>query len=746
MKRIATIILAIVSTAQIAWASTNDSANSSLDSLYKVDQVHVTTIKQGLDLRGEPISATVLSSKDVEEQKITAIKSASTVAPNFYIPDYGSRMTSSIYVRGLGARIDQPVVGLNIDNVPFVNKNSFDLEVMDIDRMEILRGPQSTLYGRNSMGGVVNVYTISPFNYQGVRVGMEYSTGNTYSVRASVYEKFSARFAAALGLYHSASDGFHTNIYSGDKCEVEDSWGGRLKMHYLVSANTRIENTFSASILNQGGYAYMNVATGEINYNDPSNYERTSLNNGLTILHKGEGWQISSITGYQYLDDKMTLDQDFTTESMFTLMQATQNHSITEDVVFKLNGDNAKYNALFGVFGFYDHKNMQAPVRFKEDGVDYLIYGNVNGANSYYSDWQDDGFDLNSDFLNQTFGAALYHESSYTAGRFSFSAGIRGDFEMTTLSYHSYTSTGCYGNIVQSDGSIYQFYKPIEINEVGNPSQYFFELLPKANILYRMGAQRQSTLYASVSKGYKAGGYNSQMFSDILQQRVMQIFGVSAAYVAEDIISYDPEYSWNYEVGMHIQSSDKRLASDITLFYIDCRDQQLTVFPDDMITGRMMTNAGHSRSYGAEFSGRASLGNLRINAAYGYTNAKFITYDDNEQDYAGNYVPYAPQHTLSASADYSIGVNGRLLDAITFNVNTNGAGTIYWNEENSLSQPLYALLGSEVRFGGERYTLVLWGRNLCNKSYNTFYFMSMGNEFVQPARPRTFGVTLNLNI
>ncbi|MFR9672550.1 MAG: TonB-dependent receptor, partial [Rikenellaceae bacterium] len=654
---------------------------------------------------------------------------------------------SSIYVRGLGARIDQPVVGLNIDNVSFLNKNGFDLEVMDIEKMEILRGPQSTLYGRNTMGGVVNIYTISPFNFQGVKVGAEYSSGNSYSLRASVYEKFSDRFAASLGLYHTASDGFHTNLYTGEKCENEESWGGRMKLLYYTTANTRIENTFSASVLDQGGYAYKDVSTNEINYNDPSFYDRTAINNGLSVLHIRDGWRLSSITSYQYLDDSMTLDQDFSTASMFTLTQATQDHSITEDIVVTSEREGDGYNFLFGAFGFYDHKSMQAPVKFKEDGINYLIYDNVNGANSYYNDWDDNSFDLNSDFTNQTFGAALYHESSYTNGRFEASAGIRVDFERTRLDYHSYTSTGCYGNIADSDGNITnRFYKPIEIDLKDSPSQQFLEVLPKLNLLYRLGEYNQSMVFGSVSKGYKAGGYNSQMFSDILQQKVMQIFGLSAAYSAEDIISYEPEYSWNYEVGTHLVTSDYRFSTDISLFYIDCRDQQLTVFPDGMVTGRMMTNAGHSRSYGAEFSGYATFGDLRLSGAYGYTNAKFITYDDNEEDYAGNYLPYAPQHTISASADYTVEVRTNWLKGITFNVNTNGAGRIYWNEQNSLSQPLYTLVGSEVRFSGEKYTLSVWGKNLTDEEYNTFYFMSMGNEFVQQARPRTFGITLNITL
>lgn len=121
----------------------------------RLEEVSVTAIKStgaGMAARGA-VAATVVSGKEIERLGIVTMKNVSEVAPNFYIPDYGTRMTSSIYVRGIGARIDQPVVGLNVDNVPFLNKDNYDFDLVDIERVEVLRGPQSTLYGRNTMGG-----------------------------------------------------------------------------------------------------------------------------------------------------------------------------------------------------------------------------------------------------------------------------------------------------------------------------------------------------------------------------------------------------------------------------------------------------------------------------------------------------------------------------------------------------------------------------------------------------------------
>ena len=117
----------------------------SADTTIVVDKVQVTAIKQGPVLRSQPVAATIVGSRAIERRRVAALKELSQAVPNLHMPDYGSRMTSSIYVRGLGARIDQPVVGLNIDNVPVLNKDNFDSELADAERIEVLRGPQSTL-------------------------------------------------------------------------------------------------------------------------------------------------------------------------------------------------------------------------------------------------------------------------------------------------------------------------------------------------------------------------------------------------------------------------------------------------------------------------------------------------------------------------------------------------------------------------------------------------------------------------
>ncbi len=159
-----------------------------------------------------------------------------------------------------------------------------------------------------------------------------------------------------------------------------------------------------------------------------------------------------------------------------------------------------------------------------------------------------------------------------------------------------------------------------------------------------------------------------------------------------------------------------------------------------------MTNAGRTRSLGAELSARWSpTEDITVTSAYGYTNATFREYDNGRADFRGKRLPYAPAHTLFASASWITPWHPAGLST-EVNVTVRGAGDIMWNEENSIRQKFYALPGASFTLRGERWNLRIWGENLSNTQYKTFYFMSMGNSFAQRGNPITFGATLRINL
>lgn len=717
-------------------------------------ELNVTALKQEDRLRSEALASTVVGRVELERLDAVSVKGISDVVPNFYMPDYGSRITSSIYVRGIGARMDQPAVGLIVDNVPVLNKDAYDFDIADIVSVHMLRGPQSTLYGRNTMGGLISVTTLSPLRFKGLRLSFQGGSGPSWRASAGWYHPFSRRLAVALTANGSWSEGFFRNLYNGEKTDRERSLGLRAKTEWRAPHDIHVQNVLSASWLRQGGYPYEYIPTGRVEYNDTCFYRRFTLSEGLTLRKVHETFSATSITSVQYIDDNMTLDQDFLPESYFTLSQMKRETGVTEDILFRSVGHDNVYDWVGGLFGFYKHNSMQAPVTFKDAGISYLIEEHRNGANPHYPiSWSTREFPLNSDFILDTFGLALYHESKLNLGRWRLTAGLRLDYERTAMDYHSYCETGYTiyrnpgGEPVHSGSQGLEPYREvgIEIDDRGHLAREYLMLLPRFSALYRLGDDEACNLYATVSRGYKTGGFNTQMFSDVLQQRLMNLMGIGSRYDIDDIVGYRPESSWNYEVGTHLEFAGGAVNVDAAAFYIDCRDQQLTMFPDGSTTGRIMTNAGRTRSLGGEVSaGWRPSAEWGINLSYGLTDARFVRFNDGLADYKGKRIPYAPANTLFVQGLYTLGLNRGWVRSVEFDINLRGTGRIWWNESNTLSQPFYLLAGASVTLEGEGWSLQAWGRNLTDTAYSTFYFMSMGNEFVQRGKPLTAGVTLRV--
>lgn len=723
------------------WAAGAEAPDSAALSV-GLREVAVTAIKQTSASSLSGAAVTIVDADELQRLDINAPKGLSEVAPNFFAPDYGSRMTSSIYVRGMGARIDQPVVGLNVDNVPYLNKDAYDFDLPDLARMEVARGPQSTLYGRNTMGGVVNVYTLSPLKWQGVRGMVTYGTHNTLRASAGVYTRLSDALAMSLSALYGHSDGFFTNSYDGSKCGLENHGTIRWKTVWAPTARVSVENVASVTRDVQHGYPYASAETDRIEYNDPMFYRRTSFTDGLTVKHVLDPFTMSSITSFQWLDDCMTLDQDYLPLSYFTLTQARREWAVTEDIV--LTGESGSYNWLAGAFGFVKRMSMDAPVTFKQDGIDRLILNHVNSILPQGMElrWDTPDFVLGSNFRQPTWGAALYHQSSLSLGQVNLTAGLRLDVEHTSLDYHSLcnTSATMYRNM-PGGASVALGQREIDLDDRGNLHNTFVELLPKLSATWQ--PLSVADFYASISRGYKAGGYNTQMFSDVLQQSLMASLGIEGAYDPDEIMSYRPESSWNFEVGANYSSPSGNLTAGAALFYIACRDQQLTVFPDGATTGRIMANADRTRSYGAELTATwRPCRKLSLSASYGLTNARFERFRAGTAEYDGKRIPCVPSNTLFAQATWTSAAGSYRIEATA---SCRGAGSIMWDEKNTLSQPFYATLAARASVGRGPWTLTLWGENLTSTQYNTFYFVSIGNAFLQRGRPAHGGLTLRLD-
>ena len=693
-------------------------------------------------------SSTSLRRVELENRHLTSVKELSVLAPNFYQPDYGSRMTSSMYVRGFGSRIDQPVVGMNIDGVPVMNKNSYDFELFDIDRIQVMRGAQGLLFGRNTSGGAMNIYTMSPLDFQGKRLAVEYGTANNVRLKASHYAKVGDTFGWAVGVMYNHSDGYFKNHELGKNCDGGDNAALRLRLQWQPAGNMSIDNTLSAGYVSEGGWAYghYNVDRQQLEpvaYNDECSYKRFNLSDGLVIKRRFDRMTLSSVTGYQYVDDRMELDNDFLPLDYFSMGQYQNEHSLTQEFVVKAD-DLGAFNLLGGVFGFFKHNRMSAPVHFKQYGIDNLILKNAN-ENYYWLltgdrelSFEEDAFTIHDDFTIPAMGVAAFVQGGLSLGGFDVKAGLRVDYEYSSMSYDS-RATVRYSTFRDLRDSN-------ELNSVfkGNRAVDALEVLPSLSVSYDGS---WGNVYASARKGFKSGGFNTQLFSDILQSKMIgELIGNDQEADVSSTV-YRPEENWTYELGAHLSPlANGNLDISATLFYIGCRNQQLTVFPQGMGTGRMMSNAGRSFSTGVELGARYVVGAFTIDAGFGYTHARFIEYNRGDVDLAGKALPYAPRETYSANIAYRIPVPRSFANIFVLNVGWNGVGRIYWNEENTLSQPFYGLLSASLVWEKGHWGASLWGKNLLNEKYNTFYFRSIGNDFFAQGKPLHLGVSFHINL
>ena len=131
------------------------------------EAVVVASPKETAQLRRQPVSVSLFANEGLKNRNIKSVNDLAAYAPNFFMPDYGSRITSACYIRGIGSRINTPAVGLYVDNVPFTDKSAYHFDFRDVVRVDVLRGPQGTLYGRNTMGGLIRVFTADPITQSG---------------------------------------------------------------------------------------------------------------------------------------------------------------------------------------------------------------------------------------------------------------------------------------------------------------------------------------------------------------------------------------------------------------------------------------------------------------------------------------------------------------------------------------------------------------------------------------------------
>lgn len=675
----------------------------------ELEEIVVTAEKRELNTRDIPSALSVVTSRNIPGENNPDLRNISAIVPNFYMQEGGLKLSTPIYIRGIGTVSGTPPVGLYVDGVPVFDKNAFVFDLYDIRQIEVLRGPQTTLYGRNSINGLINISTHAPatrFSLQAQAGYSSYETRNFHMILNVPLKKWYNK----LSFSYNKSAGYFRNQFKGNrKSNPSDSYDVRYQVNRYTGNNWKV--AFGAGYNNSfdGGYAYHSLDSLKekrytVNYNTPSSYDRELFSSYLNVKKKGKKLSFNSVSSYSWIRDKQLLDADFTYLDVFDNNKKSRQNLITQEVnIQSVRG--RRLDWTLGTFGFYKNLTNRYRATFGKDKA-YLLPLAVQAA-KYRN-------------TTTTWGIAGYGQITvnHLWPGMSFTAGIRYDYEKPELNYRD-------SMLFDASSRYIQYHFSAENRD-------FNAWLPKFSLLQKWNDRL--SLYLSVSKGYKAGGYNI-----IVNEMSSQLVN----------LGYREEKLWNYEFGAKYFSPNQRFSLNAALFYIDWKDQQIFVMG---MMGPNIKNAGDACSIGGELDLRWELlPHVTYFLSAGYSRSRY--YHNLEKDHKNNRIVMAPEFTGNTGVIYQKNIKWAGFKAFTASTTITGFGTQYFDEANLLKQSPYFLWNMDIALSGKYIGFRIWGKNILDKAFFTYmlnnpvggklpHYFNMG----QSGAPARFGASVTFNI
>lgn len=647
-------------------------------------------------LKDMPSSITMITAKQVASNQIKSLEEVNVFAPNFFMVNYGTKLTSPIYIRGIGAKKNAPAVGLYVDGIPYFEIASMNFDFFEIAQLEVLRGPQGTLYGRNTMGGLININTRSPLDYQGLNMNLSAAQYGMYNATIGYYDKLkNNKFAYSLSANYRHHEGFFKNTYDHRNVDKMQSYAARNRIVYRFDNQLLVQNILSFEKSFQNGYPYKlwdkdNQKLSNVNYNDASAYDRLMLNEGLKLSYDSKNWTADAAFSYQMIDGKQTIDQDFTEKPLYFVTQKEKQNMFSAEAI--LRSKNIKrYSYLFGAFAFLQYLDKEVQVNIKPRALLSL-----------------------KNYKQKIASIGFFHQSELKlTEHLIVTAGVRYNYEQSALTYSQAATKNNHTRSIVQD-TLYP-----------NLGEHIF--LPKLSLTYHFS--KQISAYLLYATGYKSGGFNS-------------------TFERPQDLKFEKQMSYNYEIGYKQSLFQGKVYADFALFLSKIDGQQIArSVPSGR--GTYLKNAGHSQNRGLEFSLKiAEIRGFELNVGYGYTQAIIEKYEKNDSiNYNGNIAPYVPAHTLNGMLAKTFYIkSNKYLKNIRLQLDYQQLGDIYWRLENDFKQTTYGLLNANVSLSSEQLTLTFWAKNISNTNYHTFMLSSLGKTFYQQGQPRQLGISLSAKI
>ena len=683
-------------------------------------EVVVTANKREEDILNVPTAITSLSAKKIEDTRTWGLEGLNGIVPNYTYLESGVSFQQIQSIRGIQVFSEVPAVSTYVDDVNNVDILANGFVLTDIERIEVLRGPQGTLFGRNAMGGVVNIYTKKPTNK--TKGFVESSFGNlglqryTAAIKTPLVKD--QLFFGLSGLYQT-KDGFLRNSIEGT-ASTDESLNGR-----EVGGEENLYGNMFLKWLPSDQFSFTLNLKGQKDWSDNSGFfvaqydrdtalenpdvinltkigehERRILNSSLVAKYYANNFTITSISAYQtirlgYKDiDSYGIYSSFVDDEIGEVLPPQKMYSQE----FRINSKTGKkLNYTAGIYGFANTGYRPA----SNYAYDYL--GSYSVAKNKAQDKS----------------LAAFGEVSYLLTQdFEVTAGLRYDYEEREATFGSGTYDGT----------------TLLLDEATKKENYT-SLSPKVALKYQV--TDKSNVYASYTRGFRAGGINSTVYADEYSEYQ----------------TFDPEYSNNFELGYKGGFLNNTLRLSAAAFYIKWKELQFynLVAPNTYST----INVGDASSAGLEVEIAAiPVKGLQLDGSFGvnFTEYKdfdlervdFTTFEEISTPIDGNKLSNAPSSTLfiGAQYDYAINKDWKLM----LRGEVRNTGKFYTDIQNEIEQPNYTLLNARFGISYGMYNLYLWAQNISNERYLAFGNpdSSVGRG-VRTATPRTYGLTLNVN-
>ena len=683
------------------------------------DAIVVTARRREENLIDVPIAITAISGDQLAARGAMDITAVAETVPNVTLESSrATNSTLSAFIRGVGQQ--DPVsgfeqgVGIYLDDVYLNRPQAAVLDIYDVQRIEVLRGPQGTLYGRNTIGGAIKYVTRRLDDVAHLSARATYGSYNQADgvITGSVAVGESKVIRIGGSLARLTRDGFGKNLTTGLENYDKDIWAGRgtIELHG-TGIFARLTGDYTHDTSNpRGGHRFIpglisgapvlaNVYDTRGGLNFPVQ-EVTAWGTSLFLeAEPAEGLTFRSISSYRKDDSATPIDFDALPAVDVDVPGYYFNRQFSQEVQMLI--DKGRFNGLIGVY----YLNASAQTQF-----DVRLFTTINGLTGY----------TDADVDTETM-AAFADFTFDVSDQLSLSAGGRYTWDERSAKILRQNYLG--GGSPTFGGAGIPFGAP-GTNFRGKET--FTKFTPRASISFKPNPD--TTIYASFSQGFKGGGFDPRGAGSNAPD--LNNDGMKSDAEIAQFLSFRPEQVNSYELGYKAAMFDRRLTVALAAFRMDYTDVQIPGSVACTIGGLpsfcgVVSNAGKARMQGFEAEGKLRLGALTLNGSVGYIDAKYLSYITNIAGVPTQVAPFrrvqnTPAWTGAVSASYAVDVGEGRVDL--------GAGmsfkskTFQFEIANPfLDQPAYQLVDASIVYHapGKRWSLGVFGKNLTDERIKT---------------------------